>query len=67
MTNLIVFIELGRPTWIKALIVKLKSWKSCQHFYNPKPNHFNSAKIEPGQNLFSESIDSAEAAVQGNS
>ena len=38
---------------VKSIIVKIKSWKFRQHFYNAGPKYFNNSKQKPGQHLLS--------------
>ena len=60
MKILIVFIERRNPKQIKKhpkkvkfFIVKVRCWKSRQHFSDAKLKHFSNRKRKPGQHLFS--------------
>ena len=41
---------------VKSIIVKFKSWKSCQQLYNSRPRFDKNRKNKPGQN-FTISVD----------
>ena len=42
---------------VKSIIVKFNSWISRQQFYSARPKHSTNNKWNPGQHLFSVSVD----------